>query len=239
MRRWWPLACALPLAWSAPAAGQSLDRVDELTRAGAVAEAREELLAWWAGPGERAPRDQRQRGIWLRGVLTLDASQARLDYTRLVVEYPGGAFTDQALLRLAGMARAAGDLAAARRHYEVLARDYPSSSARTEALAWLEAHPASGASAAPAGAAAAPTGGFSVQLGAFSERARADELAARLREAGFEPRIVVVEGSELVRVRAGRFPDAQGATRAYDRARAAGFDAMVVTDAARERPAGG
>jgi cell division protein FtsN len=246
----------------APAAAQSLDQVDALTREGAVAEARDELLAWWEGPGPSAGRDDQQRALWLRGLLTLDPAQAALDYTRLAVEYPSGPFTDRALLRLAGMARARGDAAAARRHYRTLARDYPNSPARTEARAWLDANPeepaatdppraseparsappstTTAATSAPAARAPAATAQpFAVQFGAFGERARADDLAGRLGKAGFEPRIVVVEGSDLVRVRMGRFADPADATRLFDRVRAAGFDAMVVTDVARERPAGG
>lgn len=215
--------------FAAPAGlfGQSLDTVEERMAAGEVAEARGLLLAWWDGPRAEAGREDRQRGHWLRGVLTLDPSQAALDYTRLVVEYPGGPYTDRALHRLAEAARARGDTTEARRHYTILARDYPSSPLRTRARAWLDAHPADGG------------GSFAVQAGAFAERARADELAGRLRQAGFEPRLAIVEGSDLVRVRIGRFADASGATRVHDALVEAGFDAMVVRDAARETPAGG
>jgi hypothetical protein len=221
----------LALVWAAlvvlgagpgPAAAQVLDRVETLIADGDVVQAREQLLAWWDGPRAGAAREEVQRGLWLRGLLNLDPSQATLDYTRLTVEYPGGPFTDRALHRLAGVARARGDLAEARRHYAVLARDYPSSPLRLEARAWLDAHPADGG------------GSFAVQAGAFSDRSRADDLAARLREAGFEPRLVVVEGSDLVRVRLGRFMDAAGATRVHDALVGAGFEAMVVGDAGRE-----
>lgn len=207
--------------------GQSLDRVEQHMAAGEVAEARDLLLTWWGGPRAQAGRDELQRGHWLRGVLTLDPSQAELDYTRLAVEYPGGPYTDRALHRLAEAARMRGDAAGARRHYAVLARDYPSSPLRTAARAWLDANPADGG------------GSFAVQAGAFSERAGAEELASRLRAGGFQPRLATVEGSPLVRVRVGRFADAAGATRVHDALVEAGFDAMVVRDAGRESPVGG
>ena len=45
-------------------------------------------------------RGDRQRGLWLRAILTVDPLMAGLDFQRLVLEYPGGAHSDEALLRL-------------------------------------------------------------------------------------------------------------------------------------------
>ncbi len=221
------VAALVLLLMPTAAAAQALDRVETRMAAGEVAEARELLLTWWDGPRAEASREELQRGHWLRGVLTLDPSQAALDYTRLAVEYPGGPYTDRALHRLAETARARGDAAEARRHYAVLARDYPSSPLRTRARAWLDANPADGG------------GSFAVQAGAFAERAGADALVERLRRAGFEPRLTRVEGSDLVRVRVGRFADAAQATRVHDALVDAGFEAMVVRDAGRETRLGG
>lgn len=93
-----------------------------------------------------------------------------------------------------------------------------------------EARPTAGAPAA-----AAATGDFAVQTGAFRYREGADALMARLREAGFEPRAVRVPVNDLLRIRVGRFATADQARQVVDALRRAGFDALVVSDAARER----
>lgn len=77
-------------------------------------------------------------------------------------------------------------------------------------------------------------GEFTVQLGAFSDESRAIALLERARDAGFEGRLVGVAGNDLFRVRVGRFPNPEDATRAYDRLVASGFEALVVVDAGRE-----
>jgi cell division septation protein DedD len=100
---------------------------------------------------------------------------------------------------------------------------------------------AGGAAAQPAGAqgaqpAPAERPVFAVQAGAFRDPSGAQALAAQLRNAGFEPRIVRIPGSGLVRVRVGRFSNAAEAEALGARLRAAGFPALVVRDAARETP---
>jgi cell division septation protein DedD len=75
---------------------------------------------------------------------------------------------------------------------------------------------------------------FSVQAAAVRDRAGAERLAARLRQAGFDPRIVRVEGSGLHRVRMGRYVNTAPAAQLARRLRQAGFDVVVVTDAHRE-----
>src|SRR5690606_15481780 len=50
---------------------------------------------------------------------------------------------------------------------------------------------------------------FAVQAAALRDRNGADNLAERLRRAGFEPRVVRVEGSSLYRVRLGRYTGTQ------------------------------
>ncbi len=74
-----------------------------------------------------------------------------------------------------------------------------------------------------------------VQTGAFRYREGADALAARLRDAGFQPRAVLVPGSTLLRIRVGRFATAAEASALMARIRQAGFDAVVVHDADEER----
>lgn len=77
---------------------------------------------------------------------------------------------------------------------------------------------------------------FTIQSGAFREHRGAAALAASLRKAGFEPRLVFLPGSPpLVRVRVGRFPAAAAAEEHARRLRAAGFTVLVVDDATRER----
>lgn len=88
----------------------------------------------------------------------------------------------------------------------------------------------------PEGAAAATDRRFTLQVGAFREQAGAKALAARLREAGFEPRIVVVPGNSLRRVRIGVFQNAAEANAMARRVRAAGFEVVVTSDVAVERP---
>jgi tetratricopeptide (TPR) repeat protein len=98
-----------------------------------------------------------------------------------------------------------------------------------------------GRAAPPAGAQRAPAGetegaAFAAQAGAFRESTGAQTLAAQLRAAGFEPRVVRIAGSALFRVRVGRFGNAADAEALVARLRAAGFPALVVRDAARELP---
>jgi tetratricopeptide (TPR) repeat protein len=80
----------------------------------------------------------------------------------------------------------------------------------------------------------APLERFAVQAAAVRNRAGAETLAARLRRAGYDPRIVRVEGSSLHRVRLGLFSNTAPAAQLSRRLRQAGFDAVVVTDAHRE-----
>ncbi|MBW3553242.1 MAG: SPOR domain-containing protein [Gemmatimonadetes bacterium] len=83
--------------------------------------------------------------------------------------------------------------------------------------------------------AAAPTGDYAVQSGAFRFREGADALLARLRNAGFDARAVVVPRNALLRIRVGRFTSAAEAAEVMRAMKRAGFDAVVVSDAAQER----
>ena len=126
----------LSLIWSSSAAAQqpaTLDRVDELTRAGRIDEARGLLIRWWGGSYASASSPELQRGLWLRGRLTVDPEQAQLDFRRLVAEYPGGPYTGPALLRLALADFARGDSAATVTQARRLAEEYPATAATQEA----------------------------------------------------------------------------------------------------------
>jgi hypothetical protein len=236
----------------APALAQSsaLDRVEEFTRLGRAEEARAVLAEWWGGDRDDASQRDLQRGLWLRGRLTVDPAQAELDFQRLAVLYPSGPYTPQALFRLAQAAHARGDEAGAQRHVDALARDYPNATSRTQAEAWLRAAgraPAVGAAATtvmPAdtsvsgirssgGRAPAPADvelDWSVQFGAFSDEDRAFALQTDLVAAGLAARLVHVVGSGFVHVRIGRFATRDEASRQLEEVARRGFTAAIVRD---------
>jgi cell division septation protein DedD len=83
--------------------------------------------------------------------------------------------------------------------------------------------------------AAAGTGRFSAQVGAFRQQQSVDDIVARLRRAGYEPRVAMIPGSSLTRVRVGRFTTAAEAARMVARLKEGRFDAVVVGDANQER----
>ena len=246
------------LALVTPVAGQraTLERVEELVRMGRTDEARSGLLEWWDGGREDASRRELQRGLWLRGRLTVDPVQAELDFQRLAVLYPRGPFTPQAIFRLAQVAHEMGDEEEARGHVATLVRDHANSPAREEAEAWLRATgPAPLPPDAPAGAAAATTnpaaeerepapaeenpeaedapprvGNYFVQLGAFAEEGRAMALYQEVREAGIDVRVVRLVGSGFLHVRFGRFVERADAVEELERLTAAGISAALVRD---------
>ncbi len=239
-----------------------LERVQSLASTGKVGQARSALLAWWDSGWSSAGREDRQRALWLRGRLTSDPRQAAMDFQRLVVEYPGGPFTDRALFRLAQEAFASGDSVAARQRVADLASDYPNSSTRQRAEKWLQtvgpppppipaavedsvrAADSLRAVAARARAEAkkkeeaakarAERARYAIQLGAFGGVARAKILAERVRKAGFDVRLVRVRGSRLIRVRTGRFDSSSSARDLLKRVEKLGFKALVVHDARQE-----
>ncbi len=113
----------------------SLDRVEELVAEGRFGSARNVLQEWLNGEAETAIRADEQRGTWLRALLTIDPELAELDLRRLIVEYPGGPFSDRALFRLAQGAQARSDEVRTRRYLDALLRDYPESPLRPQARA--------------------------------------------------------------------------------------------------------
>ena len=253
------LALGAVLAWTAPplTAQSGLEEVDRLARAGNAAAARATLVAWWDAEHEAASREDQQRALWLRARLTVDPEEAMRDYQRLVVLYPGGMFTDQALFRMAQAAHALGDGQRARTHVEALVRDYPGSPVRRSAEAWLEAAgdppspptetaaapdmgPATSEAAAagtPVASGAVPDRYYAVQLGAFGEEERAMSVAAAGLEAGFDVRVVRVEGSPFLHVRVGMFPDRPEALELFNDLARAGVQGALVQDDRAEVPA--
>jgi cell division septation protein DedD len=132
---------ALTVATASPAVAQtpSLDRAEDLTRLGRAEEARGILIEWWDRESDEASRDDLQRGLWLRARLTVDPVQAELDFRRLVVLYPRGRYTPQALLRLAQASFETGDEESARGYVATLSRDFAGSPVSREAETWLRA----------------------------------------------------------------------------------------------------
>jgi hypothetical protein len=235
---------------------QSLERVEALASEGRAFEAREELAGWWEEEAPGASRSELQRGIWHRARLTEDADAAVREYLGLVVEYPGGAYSDRALSRVAQDAEMRRDWARAAHLWETLVRNYPQSPLREGASAWLERHRAEAEGArsgsaspdaravptdssvadppSPASPPLPPQGDYAIQLGAFSSLGAARALERRVREAGLDPRLVKVPGTDLVRVRVGRFVAAADADSLRARVRSLGLEAMVVSDASNE-----
>lgn len=227
----------------------SLDQVEVLTRQGRILEAREVLQTWWDEQGARVGRLDRQRSLWLRARLTVDPSLAELDLRRLTLEFPGGPYSDDALLRLARSADLRGDLGRAAGYFRTLLRGYPSSPHAPLAAAWLrEAGPEVQAAAeeedrheervVPPGQSPNVEDAFSVQTGAFRDPDRARSLAGQLQAAGYDARVVRVPGDGLFRVRVGRYRERAEAAALAERLREGGFEATIVTDARSEERLG-
>jgi cell division septation protein DedD len=285
-----PVLTGLLLMGSAPERGaaavvlqlpgdrQILESAERALEDGQFDVARERVEAWWANGEAGRDRLSLQQALWLRARLTVDAEAAELLYRRIVVEFPGGAWSDQALLRLASGAQARDELGPAQRYLQILVRDYPSSPFRVEARAELArldaelarseatpARPAGSAAGAASGATAArPTpgatppgsppssspppaapeagsardldGSFTLQFGAFGEPPGAHALAAELRVAGLDARVVQVEGSALYRVRVEAFTSREAAEARALALRERGFEVIVSPDRDRERP---
>jgi len=229
--------------------GASLAEVEALAAAGSIMEARETLETWWTTRFDNASRADRQWAIWLRGKLTVDPDMADLDYRRLVMEFPGGPYSDDALFRLGQSAELKGELVEARSAFQSLVRDYPSSPRVPEAQGWLASHAAALQSLPDAteprepprrlpAEATPPAGEFAVQLGAFRSLESARTLAERLREAGYEARLVRTPGNDLARVRVGRFATRDPADALARELASQGFEVTLVTDARSEERVG-
>jgi cell division septation protein DedD len=143
---------------------------------------------------------------------------------------------------------------------ERLMRDYPSSPPAEEAGTWhraLSTDPATSPVPAPPGEEEPPemavllpaaipalrdsmeaSWSFAVQVGAFSSLERAGALADRLRNAGYQPRVVGISDDELARVRVGRFPVREEADALARELASRGFEVRVVSDAWSEERVG-
>ena len=242
-------------------AQESLEVVDSLALAGRADEARTVLESWWQSQRVRSSRRDRQRGLWLRAILTVDPRIAGLDFQRLVLEYPGGSYSDEAMLRLGLISAAAEDLPRAAGYFRTLVTEYPRSPQRRQAEEWLsehvvaveEAEAAAREEEAEVREAAADADArepdvdspdraemasprYAVQVGAFESEERARSLLAAVNASGFQARIVRVPGSALVHVRIGTFLDRTGAAELMVRVRRRGHEATIAVDVAGEEP---
>ncbi len=74
--------------------------------------------------------------LFTSGVVAATTNEMERHFQRLVVEHNGSPWADDALLRLAQLSFARGDLAAVGRHTERLVGDYPASEVLSQATAW-------------------------------------------------------------------------------------------------------
>jgi hypothetical protein len=157
----WPGVWMLLALFALPAApvlaqgggdAATLDAVETALDDGRFEAARAGVERWWEAGEAGRDRRQLQRALWLRARLTVEPQAAELLYRRLVVEFPGGAHSDEALYRLAQGAQARGDTEAATRYLEILVRDYPASPLRVTARAELARGEAATPGAREAGA---------------------------------------------------------------------------------------
>ena len=209
----------------------TLEQVERFTSLGKTEEARVVLLEWWENDRIEASRREQQRGLWLRGRLTVDPVQAGLDFQRLALLYPSGQFTPDAVLRLAQAAWAMGDKDAALRHLDTLERDYPRSEALETAREWIAGAgplPPQGDTPIPSGQLAEPfddTGSSTIPSSeeAVDEGPEADELTAVADD------IAPVDSLVMnYQVQLGAFADRDRAVALYNQVRAQGVDARIV-----------
>ncbi len=210
-------------------AQESLDVVDSLALAGRADEARTTLESWWENGRLRSSRSDRQRGLWLRGILTVDPRMASLDFQRLVLEYPGGSHSDEAMLRLGLISAAAEDLPRAAGYFRTLVTDYPRSPQRRQAEEWLSEHlvaveeAEATAREAEATAREAESADEQAETTAQEEAAVVDAL-----EPEVEPPERAVTVSAHYAVQVGAFESEERARNLLASVRASGFRARIV-----------
>ena len=203
-------------------AQESLEVVDSLALAGRADEARTVLESWWQSQRVRSSRRDRQRGLWLRAILTVDPRIAGLDFQRLVLEYPGGSYSDEAMLRLGLISAAAEDLPRAAGYFRTLVTEYPRSPQRRQAEEWLSEHVVAVEEA---------------EAAAREEEAEVREEEAEVREAAADAdaREPDVDSPDRAEMASPRYAVQVGAFESEERARsllaavnASGFQARIV-----------
>ena len=203
-------------------AQESLDVVDSLALAGRADEARTVLESWWQSQRVRSSRRDRQRGLWLRAILTVDPRMANLDFQRLVLEYPGGSHSDEAMLRLGLISAATEDLPRAARYFRTLVTDYPRSRLRRQAEEWLSENVVAVEEAEAAAR--------EEEAAARGEEAEAREAAANAD--ALEPEVDSPDGAETASpryaVQVGAFESEERARSLLAAVNASGFRARIV-----------
>ena len=210
-------------------AQESLEVVDSLALAGRADEARTVLESWWQSQRVRSSRRDRQHGLWLRAILTVDPRMAGLDFQRLVLEYPGGSYSDEAMLRLGLISAAAEDLPRAAGYFRTLVTEYPRSPQRRQAEEWLSEHVVA--------VEEAETAVREAEAAAREEEAEVREEEAEVREAAADAdaREPDVDSPDRAEMASPRYAVQVGAFESEERARsllaavnASGFRARIV-----------
>ncbi len=211
---------------------RSLGQVERFASTGRAEEARAMLLEWWEDERADASRADLQLGLWLRGRLTVDPGQAARDFRRLVIEYPGGRYADQALFRLVQGAYAQGDLERVRTYMTSLTRDHPGSAVLEQAEAWMGRTSTAGPPPvlrvidAEESADSSPAAATLSQDGAVAGTGSQD---AAVVETGSQDAAVAGTGSQgRYTVQLGAFLDESRAAALLERAAEAGLDVRLV-----------
>jgi cell division septation protein DedD len=223
---------AVLTAQSAPTLGSVERSIDE----GRVDEAREGIGRWWAEAADTASATTRARALYLAALVDDSTDSAVRGYLRLSLEHPSQENAEVALLRLGQAELAAGDEASARGRFERFLRDYPESAIRPQAEYWLARTALRGGDTRTGCRMLGSLAGTS-DAGLRSEvremRSEACEGAAEAEPRPADrPRAERVsppaDGTPRFTVQIGAMRSADAASELRDRARAAGFDAMLV-----------
>ena len=229
-------------------AQESLDAVDSLALAGRADEARTVLESWWVSERVRSSRRDRQHGLWLRAILTVDPRMASLDFQRLVLEYPGGSYSDEAMLRLGLISAAAEDLPRAAEYFRTLVSDYPRSPRRRQAEGWLSDHSVvveeaevvareaeaaareeeAVAREAATGASSAADAAADPSADAVADPSAASDAATDVQEAEVDSPARAETVSRRYAVQVGAFESEERARSLLSAVNASGFDARIV-----------
>jgi len=166
--------------------------------------------------------------LYTRGLISADPRDMRNDLQRVAVEYASSNWADDALLRLALLDYAGGQLDASARTLERIALDHSTSPLYPRAALWagrvyFERPPADSFPVRPPG--------FRIQIAAVNTAGAADAIAARARATGIET--VVTREGPYYKVRVGSYPTRTEAAAALPAVRAR-FRGMPFVVAVRE-----
>jgi hypothetical protein len=169
------------------------------------------------------------------GVLVEEPERSAWAYRLILEEYPESEFRDEARrwLEQAPAPAASGEPPATEVPESGATEDEDPTRAEPEPFRRADmAAPRDGSSSA------GTTGAFTVQVAAYAQVGPAAAMAVRLRDEGFDARMVRLPDSGLILVRVGRFDERAEASAVRQRLLQADHDAIVQDDATRERPVG-